>query len=91
MIAQVIATGRAHNKPVAVCGEIAGDPRFVAMLLALGLTEFSLHPATLLEVRRAVRDLHLGQLRVHGEKLLRARDRKGIEKWLASVAQGLLH
>ena len=91
LIAQVIATGRAHNKPVAVCGEIAGDPRFVAMLLALGLTEFSLHPATLLEVRRAVRDLHLGQLRVHGEKLLRARDRKSIEKWLASVAQGLLH
>jgi phosphotransferase system enzyme I (PtsI) len=90
LIAQVIATGRTYGKPVAVCGEIAGDPRFVPMLLALGLTEFSLHPATLLEVRRAVRDIHLGELRVHGEKLLRARDRKGIEKWLAGHAQGLL-
>ncbi|AOY66561.1 phosphoenolpyruvate--protein phosphotransferase [Xanthomonas euvesicatoria pv. euvesicatoria] len=90
LIAQVIATGRTYGKPVAVCGEIAGDPRFVPMLLALGLTEFSLHPATLLEVRRAVRDTHLGELRVHGEKLLRARDRKGIEKWLAGHAQGLL-
>ncbi|WP_016904201.1 phosphoenolpyruvate--protein phosphotransferase, partial [Xanthomonas arboricola] len=89
LIAQVIATGRAYAKPVAVCGEIAGDPRFVPMLLALGLTEFSLHPATLLEVRRAVRDIHLGELRVQGDKLLRARDRKGIEKWLATVAQGL--
>ncbi|RBG50247.1 phosphoenolpyruvate--protein phosphotransferase, partial [Xanthomonas oryzae pv. oryzae] len=90
LIAQVIATGRTHGKPVAVCGEIAGDPCFVPMLLALGLTEFSLHPATLLEVRRAVRDIHLGELGVHGEKLLSARDRKGIEKWLAGHAQGLL-
>ncbi|MBB5874791.1 phosphoenolpyruvate--protein phosphotransferase [Xanthomonas sp. 3498] len=83
LIAQVIATGQAHGKPVAVCGEIAGDPALTRMLLALGLREFSLHPATMLEVRQVIRDSDLQSLRQRGAKLLQARDRKGIERWLA--------
>ncbi len=82
LIAQVIATGQAHGKPVAVCGEIAGDPALTPMLLALGLREFSLHPATMLEVRQVIRDTDLQTLRQRGAKLLQARDRKGIERWL---------
>jgi phosphotransferase system enzyme I (PtsI) len=33
-----------RGKPVAVCGEIAGDPLFAPLLLALGIGELSLHP-----------------------------------------------
>src|SRR5690606_1843330 len=83
LLALVIETGMRHRIPVAVCGEIAGDARLAPMLLALGLTEFSLHPGTLLEVRRAIRDSDLGQLRADAPKLLAARDRRGIERWLA--------
>ncbi len=82
LLSLVISTGLAHGKSVAVCGEIAGDPRLTPMLLALGLTEFSLHPATLLEVRRTIRDCDLAALRGSGEKLLRARDRRSIERWI---------
>jgi len=81
----VILTARTHETPVAVCGEIAGDPRFVPLLLALGLTELSLHPGTLLEVRRAIRASHLGDLAEQCTRLLKARDRKSIEKWLAGA------
>jgi phosphotransferase system enzyme I (PtsI) len=69
---------------VAVCGEIAGDPLFVPLLLALGLGELSLHPATLLEVRRAIRACDLSALRTRAPALLHARDRAGIERWLAA-------
>lgn len=82
LLARVIDTCQVRGKPVAVCGEIAGDPLLVPLLLALGLTEFSLHPATLLEVRRAIRDSDLAALRASSAKLLQARDRKGIERWL---------
>ena len=61
---------------------MAGDATFAPLLLALGLTEFSLHPATLLELRRAIRDCDLGALRARAPALLRARDRAGIEAWL---------
>jgi phosphoenolpyruvate-protein phosphotransferase (PTS system enzyme I) len=82
LIHGVIRAARTHRKPVAVCGEMAGDPLFAPVLLALGLEEFSLHPGTLLELRRAIRDLDLSALRARSATLLRARDRGSIERWL---------
>jgi phosphoenolpyruvate-protein phosphotransferase (PTS system enzyme I) len=85
LIYDVIRTARKHSKPIAVCGEVAGDPMFAPVLLALGLEEFSLHPGTLLEVRRAIRDLDHAKLRARTATLLRARDRASIERWLQRV------
>ncbi|HEX7803357.1 MAG TPA: phosphoenolpyruvate--protein phosphotransferase [Pseudoxanthomonas sp.] len=86
LLKHIINTANEHGTPVAVCGEIAGDAALAPLLLALGLTEFSLHPATLLEVRRAIRDSDLGALKARTDKLLQARDRAGIEAWLKSAA-----
>ena len=49
--------------PVAVCGEVAGDQRYTRLLLALGLREFSMHPARLLEVKQVVRNTHVAEAR----------------------------
>ena len=86
LLHSVIRTARARGKPAAVCGEMAGDAALAPLLLALGLEEFSLHPATLLEVRHAIRDSDLSRLRARASSLLRARDRKGIEAWIAANA-----
>ncbi len=86
LLHSVIRTARARGKPAAVCGEMAGDAALAPLLLALGLEEFSLHPATLLEVRHAIRDSDLSRLRARANSLLRARDRKGIEAWIAENA-----
>ncbi len=84
LLRDVVRTANRRGKPVSVCGEIAGDAMFTPLLLALGLSELSLHPATLLEVRRAIRGCDLTTLRAHAPALLRARDRAGIEGWLAT-------
>lgn len=84
LLHDVVRIANRRGRPVAVCGEIAGDPLFVPLLLALGLGELSLHPATLLEVRRAIRACDLSVLRARAPALLRARDRAGIEQWLAA-------
>lgn len=86
LLKHVINVANEHDTPVAVCGEIAGDAALAPLLLALGLTEFSLHPATLLEVRRAIRDSDLGELKARTDKLLQARDRAGIEAWLKAAS-----
>ena len=49
--------------PVAICGEVAGDQRYTRLLLALGLREFSMHPARLLEVKQVVRNTHVAEAR----------------------------
>src|SRR5688500_4868282 len=84
LLHDVIRTARRRGKPAAVCGEMAGDATLVPILLALGLDELSLHPATLLEVRRAIRACDHSALRARVAPLLRARNRDAIEKWLKS-------
>ena len=54
LIAGVIRTANQAEKPVAVCGEMAGDVRLTRLLLGLGLRHFSMHPASLLEVKQRV-------------------------------------
>ena len=62
LIRTTIEAGIAARKPVAMCGEMAGDIRFVRLLLALGLREFSVHPAALLEVKRIIKSSRIKQL-----------------------------
>ncbi len=54
LIASVIKTAQQHEKPVAVCGEMAGDVELTRMLLGFGLRSFSMHPAHLLTVKQRV-------------------------------------
>ncbi|HEY4582220.1 MAG TPA: phosphoenolpyruvate--protein phosphotransferase [Lysobacter sp.] len=86
VLRDVIRLAQRHGRPVALCGEMAGVPDYAPLLLALGLTDFSLHPGTMLEVRRRIRDCDLGALRARLPALLRACDRDGLERWMASAA-----
>lgn len=82
LLAEVFAFGRRNGIPVAVCGEMASEAANVPLLLALGLRDFSLHPSTLLEVRKAVRDADHASLRRRATTLLRCHDRAAIDRWL---------
>jgi len=54
LLAGVIRTAAQHEKPLAVCGEMAGDVELTRMLLGFGLRHFSMHPAHLLTVKQRV-------------------------------------
>jgi phosphoenolpyruvate-protein phosphotransferase (PTS system enzyme I) len=49
-----IAQSRAAGKEVCVCGEMAGDPAFTELLLAMGLRSFSMHPSQVAAVKQRV-------------------------------------
>ncbi|WP_457673969.1 phosphoenolpyruvate--protein phosphotransferase [Thiolapillus sp.] len=71
LIRKVLEAGRQCGKPVAMCGEMAGTPRYTPLLLGLGLRTLSMHPASLPEVKQLIRGLDLQQLTHRVEKLLR--------------------
>ncbi len=54
LLQHTIATARRLNKPVSVCGEMAGDPVFTELLLAMGLRSFSMHPAHIASIKQRV-------------------------------------
>ena len=45
--------------PISVCGEIAGEPRYAALLLGLGLRELSMSPQSIPRVKQRVRALDM--------------------------------
>jgi phosphotransferase system enzyme I (PtsI) len=45
--------------PVSICGEMAGDPRFTALLLGLGLRELSMTTSSIPRVKQRIRSLDL--------------------------------
>jgi phosphotransferase system enzyme I (PtsI) len=45
--------------PVGICGEMAGDPRYAALLLGLGLRELSMSPSNLPRVKARIRNLDM--------------------------------
>lgn len=80
LLAQTIATARRSKRRVKLCGEMAGDRRYTALLLALGLTDFSMHPGLLLEVRETISRLDHAALRARAPALLRAPTRQHIRR-----------
>jgi phosphoenolpyruvate-protein phosphotransferase (PTS system enzyme I) len=71
LIASVIRIAQQHEKPVAVCGEMAGDVDLTRMLLGFGLRNFSMHPAHLLAVKQRVLTTSLPDISAVVARILR--------------------
>ena len=50
------------DKPVSLCGEMAGDSRYVRLLLGLGLRSFSVNPEAFLETKQIIKNTNLNGL-----------------------------
>jgi phosphotransferase system enzyme I (PtsI) len=63
MVREVIrAAGKAGIR-VAMCGEMAGDPLYIPVLLGLGVEELSMNPTSIPVVKRVIRMTSLGEAR----------------------------
>jgi phosphotransferase system enzyme I (PtsI) len=54
LVRMTIEAARDLKRPVSMCGEMAGDPRFTRLLLGIGLREFSMQPGAILDVKEVV-------------------------------------
>jgi len=88
LIRTTIEAGRAHGKPVAMCGEMAGDPRYTRLLLGLGLRELSMQPSALLEVKEIVRSSDVGWLEETIADWFSRLDEEDPERLLEAVNRG---
>ena len=72
LLFSIIDQAKRANIPVAVCGEMAGDPSMTKLLLGLGLTDFSMHFSQLLLVKREILKADVGLLKSRIGAVLRA-------------------
>jgi len=74
LIQLTLEAGKKHNIPVSMCGEMAGDPRYTRLLLAMGLENFSMHPNALLEIKQIINETDLEKLPANALQILNMSD-----------------
>ena len=62
LLAHVISSGERAGIPVAMCGELAGDPHMTRLLLGMGLRQFSMFPAQIPEVKQKIKQSDISEL-----------------------------
>jgi signal transduction protein with GAF and PtsI domain len=55
VVGDIVQRAHHHNKPVSVCGEMAGDPASALLLLGLGVDSLSMIPSSLPRVKWTIR------------------------------------
>ncbi|MDR2509506.1 MAG: phosphoenolpyruvate--protein phosphotransferase [Spirochaetaceae bacterium] len=70
LIKNSIDAAHREGKTAALCGEIAGMPRYTALLAGLGLDEFSMNASSIPEIKRALRSVNISDCDALAEEAL---------------------
>lgn len=70
LIKMTIDGAHKEGKWCGMCGEMAGEPYAVPLLLGMGLDEFSMSASSILQARKIVRSLKLKDMQSLAEKAL---------------------
>ncbi|MQA80525.1 MAG: phosphoenolpyruvate--protein phosphotransferase [Streptosporangiales bacterium] len=73
LVRRTALAARDRDRPVAVCGELAGDPTVTSLLVGLGVTELSVVPTAVPLVKQAVRATSYADATRLAEQALRRR------------------
>ena len=85
LVANTIQMANRHDIPVAICGEMAGDPVLTPLLLGMGLRQFSMHPTQVLEVKQQIVMADAAQLASRVARVLKLDDPVRIREMIAKL------
>jgi phosphotransferase system enzyme I (PtsI) len=90
LIKNIIDAAHNANIKVGMCGEMAGEPHFVLILLGLGLDEFSMPPQVIPEVKYLVRSVGVKQAREIARVALGQTTGKEVEEFTLAKIREIL-
>jgi len=82
---QVMAAGEQQNKPVSVCGEAAGDPAMVILLLGMGIHSLSMSAGDLPRIKSVIRTFSRVQARSLLNEVLQVEKAAEIRRLLSAA------
>ncbi|KAE9538710.1 phosphoenolpyruvate-protein phosphotransferase PtsI [Ursidibacter maritimus] len=89
LIKQVIDASHAEGKWTGMCGELAGDVRATALLLGMGLDEFSMSGISVPHVKKLVRSINFADAKALADEALAQPTAADIEQLVNSFYQKL--
>ncbi len=87
LIDRVVQAGEAHGKPVALCGELAADPRIAPLLAGLGVRELSMSPSAILPVKAVLHERTLEYWQGLARQLLKGETAEEMQTVLLSISE----
>ena len=79
------ANGAGGGKFAGMCGEMASDPLATLLLLGLGMTEFSVNPASLLKIKKIITSVELSYAKEVAKNAMKLATADAIEAYLAEA------
>jgi phosphotransferase system enzyme I (PtsP) len=79
---QVVRGVRVYNRPVGVCGELAGNPLATVLLMGLGVDSLSMSAGSLLKVKWVVRSFSVSRARQLVHAALRMEDPQQVRRFM---------
>ncbi len=89
LIKMVIDAAHAHGKWVGMCGELAGEPLAIPILLGLGLDEFSMNPPAIPIAKQIIRSLSLVEAQTIAARALALDTPEAIQELVRSEVDAL--
>jgi phosphotransferase system enzyme I (PtsI) len=71
MLKHVADVAREKDIKVFMCGEMAGTPHHIPLLLGIGMDELSMNPQTIPDIKRVIRSLNVADTRSFLEEVLK--------------------
>jgi len=90
IIRDVIDVGRRTNTRVTMCGEMSGELTYAILLVGLGLSEFSVSPAVLPQIKELIRSVSYDHARQVAAKALTFQDPGETMAYLKEVTKQAL-
>lgn len=85
LLAHVIQLANLAQKPVAICGELAGDVRLTRLLLAFGLRCFSMHASQFLNIKSQILNTQLADIKAIAQDILNTYDSEKISALIGKM------
>lgn len=85
LVAQAIRLANRAGKPIAICGEMAGEVELTRLLLGFGLRHFSMHPSRLLAIKQRVLTSQLSECERFAARILKSDDPERVRALLAKL------
>ncbi len=86
-IRHVIACGREAGIMVGMCGEAASDPMMIPLLLAFGLSEFSMSPSLILQAKKIIAGYSTQELQAVADKVMGFVTAGEVEEYMRAFIQ----
>lgn len=86
-VKMVVDGARLHKKPVSVCGEMAGDPMAVLLLLAMGVDSLSMASSSLARIKWVIRSFSRRRARNLLQKAMQAENAQTIRRQLGQALE----